>query len=431
MKVTTFITNPNSSNKLNALLKSFSFFSTIEIIKEKNEFNKALLQDFVIIEADNFSDQEINDLMEKQESRIIALSSDPSIYHISFKNYHECFVSSDFKIIEMSSKISDLLNVESNSTEYIPIEINNFYKNINLPCDIFLKLGAQKFIRIAYKNDSITPNFLNKYKEKKIDFFYIKNNDFKLHGNTIFSDHLIDSSLYKNKVEELSKKTELLHEILSNFGVNKYILKQVDESIVELEQMLKKSNSELFDLFEKSKGSFLHDHGYLTVCFANIILKELDWKSEIIRSKIMMAAMFHDLGISDAKLAMSEALGKAEILHLEKNSKEIILNHCEKIATILHRDALVPDDVVNMCLNHHEGFEQGYPKSKSSASLSQLECLFIIAHATAIGLYKRAFNVKKFPLIVEEIVTIYNKGNFRPIIIALQKAIEKGEIGGH
>lgn len=431
MKVTTFITNPNSSNKINALLKSFSFFSTIEIIKEKNEFKKARLQDFVIIEADNFSDQEINDLMIKFENKIIALTNDPNIYKVSLTNFQDCFFSSNFKIIELSSKISDLLSVESNKVEYVPIEINNFYKNGILPCDIFLKLGAQKFIRIAYENDNITIDFLKKYQEKKIDFFYIKNNDFKLHGNTIFSERLIDSSLYQNKVEELSKKTELLHEILSNFGVNKFILKQVDESIIELEKMLKRSNSEIFELFEKSKGSFLHDHGYLTVCFANIILKELDWKSEIIRSKIMMAAMFHDLGITDPKLAMSEALGKSEILTLESKSKEMLLNHCDKIATILHRDALVPDDVVNMCLNHHEGIEQGYPKSKSSASLSQLECLFIIAHATAIGLYKRAFNIKKFPIIIEEITTAYNKGNFRPIITALQSAIEKGEIGGH
>lgn len=431
MKAITFIVNPTNLDKISSLLKSYNIFSKVEALNKKSELKKSLLQDLIIIEADSFTDKEISDLIVKQENRLIVLSADATKFPSSFTNYKECFINSNFKIIELSSRISDLLEIQEQRNNFVPIKLDNFYKNIKLFCDIYLKFNETKYIKIAYEGDIMTPEFIQKYQKKNINSFFITLNDFHLHGNSIFSEKLLDSSLYKNKIEELSKKTEILHSILSSLGVSTYILKYVDESITEFEDMLKKSNSELFSLFEKSKGTFLYDHGYLTICFANIILKELDWKNEMIRSKIMMAAMFHDLGITDPKLAMSEALGKSEILHLQAASKEEILNHSEKIATILHQDALVPDDVVNICLNHHEGIEQGYPKSKSSASLSQLECLFIIAHATAIGLYKKAFNVKKLPLIVEEIVTVYNKGNFRPIITALQSAIETGEIGGN
>lgn len=430
MRVIVFTSNPNLNAKVNSILKNFSDFNPIHNCKSNEEFQKvkSIPDQLFIIDVLELSDDSLLSFCHDETKKIIFLSNENEKYPKTFNVKKESFITKNFKIIEFSALIADILKINEVSNNYVAIEIKHFFKNMKLPCDIFLKFSDNKFLKIAHTKEEITPDFLKKYQDKNIAYFYITNNDFQYFGDVIFSDKLIDSAMYKNTIDALAKKAELLHDIVSSFGISKYVITQIDESIHQFEETLKKTNSEIFALFIKSKGTFLYDHGYLTICFANILLKYLDWKSEAVRNKVMMAAMYHDLAIEDPKVAFNETLSKQEILKLDQATKEIILNHSEKVVTMLQKDGLVPDDVLKMCLNHHEGTQEGYPKSKNSVSLSQIECLFIIAHALAIGLYKKSFRVEKLTIIAQEVTEQYNNGNFRPILNSLKQAIEMGDL---
>lgn len=434
INVTLAISEKTTLDKVSSIIKSFKDIGHVKNLTDYNSLTESLKDTdkslFFIIDltSEKFASAKMKaqDIVTDHDKNVIflvneELKSDPKLATVG-----ENLLDSKFKLIEMTSLISDLRS--ETSGEYFPITINSFYKVKTFPCDAFVKLGTDKFVKVIHENDPVEDEFIKKYKTKRVDSLYVKAVDFYDKCTELFADKLADVDLFNTKEEYIRKSQEILHEMIKDLGVSEHIVAKVGEALNHVEEELNKPNlKKVFDLFEKQKGSFIYDHSYLTMLFCNILCKHMDWESEQVRNKLALASMFHDLGIENPKKAFYEGAGKANIMTMNKELSDEIMDHGNVIAKMLEEDPEMPQEVLNICLNHHEGLgpEESFPKGVSGVNLTQLECVFIVAHSFVLELYKIAFNTTKIQKAYDAVAEKYTSGNFKPIIQAFSVALEE------
>jgi HD-GYP domain-containing protein (c-di-GMP phosphodiesterase class II) len=425
------VKNPGTLSRVSAIVNAFS--STKEILSVNslkeldNEIKKNDPNNFFVIDlcdpdflpigksiASNFNNgmKAIYIIDEQMESSP------------EFQDYKEITINKDFKIMGLSSLISDVL--AQNQSEYFPIKVSNFYKTTEFPCDVYVRLGPIKFVRIAHEASLVEKNFVEKYEQKNITEFYVTRDDFYRKCESLFELKLAKKELFDRKEEHLRKNQEILHEMVSTIGVNQFVVESVNECMTDVDELMQKPElKNVFSLFKASKGTFLYDHSYLSIIFSHLICKHMSWESKQIRDKLAQACMFHDLALKSPKYALLESLGRKELNTMEKQMRDEILSHGVRIAELVAVDKTVAQEVVNICKNHHEGLgkEESYPNGISGVSLTQLECVFIIAHAYVLELYRIAFNLQKIDQCFTNVAQKYSSGNFKPILAAFEKAL--------
>lgn len=412
MKIYTIFKSPQLLAKANSIIQNFTsiekFEQIVDILAVENNESTMFIKELSEEEAKNKA--YISDFISKSQKRVIFVSPIPLASE--FKVH---YIPKEFKIVEFASKFSEF--TQSYDETFYAIGQELLLANEHYPCDIYLKLGPKKYVRFAIKEDKVDVLTLEKYLKSGVSHFFIMKNDFENYGDHFFKQDLINLKNFDNKIEGLSKKHKMIQNVINDFGVSKFVLDQIEGSLEVFEDKVRTSNTKaLMDMFEKSKGSFVYDHSFLTVFFCGLICENLDWYDDTVREKLVMAAMFHDLAIENPNLALSEDLKMNDLLQLDSKSSIEISNHTKKIAYLLQQNPDIPNDVVNICLNHHEGHEEGYPKGVPFTSLSQLERIFILAHALSLGLYRIAFRLEKFDGIIDDIKRKYSCGNFAGIL---------------
>ena len=434
INVTLAISEKATYDKVSSIVKSFKDVGTIKNALDYQELKSftelADKNQFFIIDLTSEKFQNIKakaqDIATNYDKNVIFLINEELRSDKNLSSVGENLLDQKFRLIELTSLISDLRS-ESGS-DYFPITINNFYKVTTFPCDAYIKLGVDKYIKVAHEEESIEDGFIQKYKSKRVESLYVKDADFYDKCTELFTDKIANVDLFDTKEEFIRKSQEILHDMVKDLGVTEHIINQVTESLNVVEEELSKPElKKVFDLFNKQKGTFIYDHSYLTLMFCNILCKHMDWESKQVRDKLAMASMFHDLGIENPKKAFYEGAGKQNILSMNKELSDEILDHGKVIAKLLEEDENLPQEVINICLNHHEGLgpDESYPKGNSGVSITQLECVFIVAHAFVLELYKIAFNTKKIQKAYDAVAEKYSSGNFKPVVQAFSVALEE------
>lgn len=327
------------------------------------------------------------------------------------------FIHDNFKMVELASKVSEVISAEPIS--YFPIAITSFYKANTFPCDIFVRIGMTKFIRIAVEGDKTDIDLLKKYEDKNISKLFVSEVDFFNKCQNLFGGELIAKKVFDNKDDYRRKSQEILHDMVANLGVNKFVMGQVDQAVEELEDDLKKFKmSEILKMLNDSLGTFIYDHSYMSLCFSRLLCKHMDWQSEEIRKKLSQACLLHDLGHENADDALLESSDIVKLKTLPDEKRDKILGHSEKMATLLEKNQNISQEVINLVRNHHEGLgpEESYPKGLTGVQLTQLDCVFIVSHALVVEMYKIAFNPKKFTETCLAIKNRYTSGHFKTVI---------------
>ena len=113
----------------------------------------------------------------------------------------------------------------------------------------------------------------------------------------------------------------------------------------------------------------------------------------------------------------------AKLQAIDKEDQKGIFDHSEKMAKMLEENHDMPQEVVNLVRNHHEGLGKNlsYPKGLTGVQLNQLDCVFIVAHSFVIEIYKVAFSPNKLSLCYDEIVSNYTSGHFKTVLKAFEK----------
>lgn len=422
-------------NKLKSILGSFDIFESVRIVNDEDSCLKLVSEqvfDFFVLrfENDKFKDLLIQTMPNIVNLPVLCFSTSTDVSEFSKLEQVQLSVKK-FKLIHLLSALSDLIpkEVKNERTQlfldYLPIKISLIKKLKVYPCDFYIKLSADKHVKILSGNLDVNIDFLDRYSSRNITDFFVTRSDFYKYSDDLFSRILPPAENFTNKESFYSQSLEAIKDIVSEIGVNENVIGLTTELIDSAVADLK--DPELLDLLNKfkfSKDRYIYDHSMLTATFAVSLCEKFDWRSRQVMQKLVFASMFHDFAIVDPRLAFVDSSFKANP-DLSSLHKYEISNHAEVMCQILSRNKSISSEVLGIVAKHHEGREEGesYPKGIDSANLSILECVFIVAHEFANELYKIAFRPEKIPKAIENVLSFSNRSGFRQVRTAFLDSI--------
>lgn len=420
--------------KLQAMIGSLSFVENVTIV---NDFDKCINHikheyfDFYIIDLDNV------EIARKFENNLENITHLPVLItrdQFSFPqltNYRKHnFNKSEFKLISFLNILSELLPasvVKSNQqlvSEFIPIQFATIRKIRKMPCEFYIRINKSKYVKIYNEDSVVNQDILDKYSIKNINEFYIKKADFYRCSDDLFASALPDINLFENKIEYFTQSQQVINEIFNDLGINENTLKVVNECV---DKMLNETETpglkDLINKFKYSQVRYIYDHSYLTSVFAITMCEKFSWRNTKNFEKIVFASFVHDYGFSNPKLAILENNYKHN-QNLSMENKKDIFEHPAKMQKILAKDPSISSEVLSLILKHHEAHgDESYPAGLNSASLSPMECVFIVAHEFVNQLYKIAFRPDKMEKAINNVLEFSNNGNLKQVRTVFNETI--------
>lgn len=348
-------------------------------------------------------------------------------------NGNNCILKSIVKTDELKKKVLEFFNEKNKHVfqyeeeAYKRIRITNFLRFNKVLCDIYVKLSDIKYVKIIKKGDTYTRKDLQKYSDRKIKYLYIEEKDFEPFKNKFASTPflIMDKNLDPEAAEDASiSAIEIVHSLVSEMGVTPQVVNLVDFTAYQIIEGVKKESrlKELISEF-KERRDYLHDHSYMVAYISNHMCNHLDFDSDEIRRKLTMAAILHDVNLTDPELAMSMDLDLPDLENYSKETIKAAQKHPIEIAQMIREGKELEFDVDDIVAQHHEKPDgTGYPRSMDAKSIGPLVAVFIVAHHFVNELYRHDFDKREFSQIVNHLEKFYVKGNFTLALESLKKS---------
>jgi HD-GYP domain-containing protein (c-di-GMP phosphodiesterase class II) len=330
----------------------------------------------------------------------------------------------DFKEV-LNNALESVNFTASSSTsesEYTSVPIEFLCKVNSTPVDLYIKLSNDKFVHLFSKNEVFSSSDITKYQERKIESLYVKSEEIDE-----FLDHFlsylttINYSDFKvnEQIEIQGAAHALVHKYLNQIGVNEHSVRAAEE-VVRSSLELIENNKQLYDIFNKIKdeNDYLYQHSLFIAYIGCSILENMDWTSRDIKTKITLAAMMHDISITDSELIKSVDL--IEGFTPERKQKKEYYSHPEISADMVLQMSNFPSGIDTIIINHHEEPNgTGFPKGLNASQLSPLSCIFILSHQFSNYLFTHDFNEESRADALKFLEKDYQEGNFKKVFQSL------------
>ncbi|NUM89783.1 MAG: hypothetical protein HUU37_11300 [Bdellovibrionales bacterium] len=319
-------------------------------------------------------------------------------------------------------------------SEYCPIRTTLLIKAIPLHSDIYIRLSKNKFVKLFHAGMKFTQDDMRKYYEtKKVEYMYLRRNqmdEFVTNFRKELMDLVARPSATPAELQETAEVAfEAIHEMIHQLGFTKEI-QEVAKAQVAVTLRAVGKNPKLQDLLDglKAKGDYLARHSTVLAHVGCCIAKEMEWASEATFSKLVIAAMMHDMTLQNHELARINTLTelKERAGEFPPDLVKSYHLHPSKAADLVRSFEEIPADVDAIVLQHHERpGGAGFPRGLTNNYIAPLSAVFIVAHDLVQFMLDRA---EKFQLgdFLAQRKTEYSQGNFRKVITALEKMMSAG-----
>lgn len=307
------------------------------------------------------------------------------------------------------------------------VRLMHFYRFNKVHCNVYIKLSDRKYVKVINQNTVYSRADLDKLMEKDVEFLYIRNDDFdKFHvtfSKTPFLSNSNDGRSPEEVADILATTQAIMRKIIRNFGPTEEVIEMANKSVGEIMSLAENTDglTELVDRMKKNMN-YIYDHSYLVAIVCCDILKQMKWNSEEKVRELCMAALFHDITLSNPELAMIQDQSDIRLYHYTEEQIKEYLQHPFKAADILSKADFVTDEVIDIIRQHHENHEgQGFPNKLHPSRLSPLVCIFIMAHDFVSEIFKLDFDPNSKEGILERMLPKYKSGNFKQPMNAFLK----------
>lgn len=337
------------------------------------------------------------------------------------------YVNKKFIVTKIGTILTDYIQKQIQFTQYAPLSIKNFSPDIAYPCDLFIRLGQEKYLKIGRANQQIDEKVLQKLIFKGAKYLYLDKNEYSVLLDFLRARQSEKSSQEKESANETVAAVETIHDYILDMGFDPKIVNMTKELHSNIEEKYnQKFLQALFQQFKNFEGSFLYNHSYLTSVIALSVSKRFTWMNYDNREKIYLGSILHDLGFKNRENATFENISKKGLFDLDSEIKDDVLNHPVRFAQKLAQVPEIHQDVIKIVKDHHgiKG-EESYPKQIYPNEVNLIFALFCLSHEFSLKLYSISFNQKKIGKILNDIIDEYNRGNFKKIIPEFKQTIEE------
>ena len=258
---------------------------------------------------------------------------------------------------------------KSQDDDYCRIPFDEFVSGRKIKYDIFIRLSEFKYVKIAHNGEDISRDKIDSYKSKNINYLYLRKEDFtKYVGfNVVLAERVAASALPKEKkLSFLKHSSEIL---IQHIFINQLDAPTFDAARTVVETTLKTLTEQdaLMDLVAVLNGhaDHVYAHSLAVSLYSVLIAKQCKWSSDTSIFKISMCGLLHDIGKKEIDRSV---LDRPRNL-LSADEIKIYETHPLRGARILQSMQFMPDDIIEVALQHHEncegtGFPSGLKKNK-------------------------------------------------------------------
>lgn len=302
---------------------------------------------------------------------------------------------------EISPKDELIEHSRSPDLEFIKINIVRFSRYNKSKCNIYSKLPAGKFVKVAVAGSLDEVDLFLKYEERGVDYIYLEKNDYS--ELLVSALKTITSTLVSTDLE-LSQKIKLhsyavseLRESAILFGFNVTILKYTELLSESIKSMVNENIKveELMGMFN-SKHDFVNNLSQLMIYTLFFMSKETTWDSDKDYSEFIYSALFCDIGLENQSLAHVQGTFDEDFNLLKKVSQNDIIQHLESSSRFLRNSDRDFEQEQEMIECHHE-----LPSSLNYQDMSEKACLFNLVHQFSFRYLSRGrFTAQEVSVIV-------------------------------
>lgn len=311
-----------------------------------------------------------------------------------------------------------------------PMKIRNFYLFDQLPYDVYLELTSTKYGKIITKNKPYNHTLIHSYAKKNIKQLYLKKDEYLK-----FLDQSIKNLLkmYDGKLSE--KKRYISLHLKTAFFIHQYIKTlNVSEDINLLTQKFIQSvtqtcrsydslTSLLKDFPETQSFTFAYQTVYSSyVC--HFMLQTIGWHADMSKDKLMLSCLLQDISLNNEDLIKIRSLNDPQLKQFPEEDQIAFKEHPLNAALVSNYFSGFTEVDFIIAEHHEHPNGDGFPKELNSSSLTTISCIMILATSFTSRLATSAKTDSVYLDIYNQMKRIYNTGNFKDPLKALEKAIK-------
>jgi hypothetical protein len=315
------------------------------------------------------------------------------------------------------------------SYPFIRVGVPLLLRTDPLVSDVFVKLSELKYLKLFHKGASFGPEDVAKYHgAKKIEFFHVKT-----------ADAAAVAAKLNAALEQLLRELpppgpavttpvslatiDTVHSLVNQVGFTPEVERLVKNNVdlVLKEMYASPSLGAMLGNLDRDREKYIASHSHALAEVACALSIAMKWDSDVSFRKITMAALLHDLGLSNQKLARMKDLKEISEHRGEFSPSDVedYRSHPRRMSVLVAGMKEVPADVDKIILQHHElPMGTGFPDQLQHVHIHPLASLFMVAHDLVDWVFDHPgeLNVETF---IEAYLDKYKAGNFRKILKAL------------
>lgn len=302
------------------------------------------------------------------------------------------FLAKPFRLTDLKKALLEVFNDnKSHGTQeevllasaysFCRIRVEEFISTSRLASDLYVRVAKDRFVKIAREGTQIQVDRIQTYKEKKVDYFYVRAEDFqKYTGLNLKIAHVVatrDNLTNEQKLKLYQHTTEVVVQQIMMSGMQKDLTDAAD-SLVNNTLGMVASNPDLLELLlmMQSRGDALYNHCWAVATYSCLIANKMGWTSPQNQYKLSVAGLFHDLGLKE----LPPELVEKPRHKMTADEVQLYETHPTRGRDILSAVPGFPGDLALIVFQHHETLTgTGYPMRSTSLKIHPLAKVLRVA----------------------------------------------------
>jgi CheY-like chemotaxis protein len=327
----------------------------------------------------------------------------------------------------------------SNEEEYCRIDIGFLSILDGINKNLFIRIGADKYIKIFNEDDNTELFDLQKYRQRGMQYLYLRRDTALWVISQIQNqiDIFLKSNNFRFVLRGASDAPEKRFEqkilrIGDEVHIDKEFKETIDRAIEQIKGVIEREPkiAPFLNMIKSNQyqlAFFTQKINILSI-MSCLIAKQLDWISKSTLDKLVYASVMSDITLAvRPELLKIRSLAEFESLKdsLSSEEQKIYLSHPKDAANLIKRYfTSAPPDTDVLAYQHHELPDgTGFPQSLRAEKISPLCALFIVVND-----FSYYFLMDDEPTIDDFLLKCqsrYDHVNFRKVIKALEKMKRK------
>lgn len=297
---------------------------------------------------------------------------------------------------------------------FVGLRIEEFISGKEILFDIYIRLSAEKYLKVAAGGDSIDIDRTLKFKEKGITHLYLTKDDFRKYVG--FASNLVqrvvDSKMIEGprKLQFLTQTSATLLKEMYHQNIDESAFSAASELVLVTVGVMGEQNEALALMSALEKhGEFLYKHSIAVSLYSVLIAKAIGWTSPRTIVRLGICGFMHDIGKKEIPM---EILQKPRV---ELSADEVVLleTHARRGMEILSKLPGIPEEVPLVALQHHENNTGGgYPAHLTKNKLVPVSRLVALANLFCELVFKGPGYEGMSPESALQVIALNHQGMF-------------------